>query len=346
MNKTCTKLSIVVTVYNGADVLKKCLDSLYAQTYENLEILCVDDGSSDQSLKILEQEACAHPKVRVIHQSNQGAWFARKTGLREASGKWIGFVDCDDTVDENMYQEMISLGEQEPDIDLVVCAFHKVDEETGEIYAKQMSGFGNGVRDAGKRNRGFLAAVNPSMCNKIFRLRCAQKAMDLAKAPRIMEDFIFIASIMPLFRKVAFTEQAFYQYYNRKDSVTKTIGCRDIKEAKEAMLLLKDYWNDRYKDHVLLDLLAFLHLGIAITINYNQKEGISLKHIWQDSAKFLDTCFPLWKRNQYLTVRYCRKNKMMWKIYLTGRIFGTPAYPVLVRLYQYLSDRLGIDMKW
>lgn len=346
MEKNTPQLSIVVTIYNGAHTLMKCLNSLYAQTLKNYEIICVDDGSTDASLALLKQEAMKNQKVKVIHQSNQGVWFARKAGIREAAGKWIGFVDCDDTVEDCMYQEMVSLGEQEEDIDMVVCGFQKVDAKTDETYARQMTGFGAQVRDVKVCGRGFLSVVNPSMCNKIFRLECTQKAIELVKAPRIMEDFIFVASILPLFRKVAFTGNAFYRYYDWNNSATKRIGHEDMIQAKEALECLEEFWHSKYKDHALLDLLVLLHLGIAFTINYNQEDGKKLKSIWKETIDFLDVNFPMWRRNKYLTVRCCVRDQQMWKLFFAGHIYQTPAYPMAVRLYQNLSKRLNIDMKW
>lgn len=293
-------LSIVVTVYNGENTLEKCLYSIYRQTFDNYELICVDDGSTDQSLEILKREASINAKIKVIHQNNAGVWFARKRGIQEAAGEWVGFVDCDDTVEEDMYQKMLLISKQDKDIGMVVCGFHKVDAQTSQIYATQMTSFGKQTIDT-RGNQGFLAAVNPAMWNKIFRLEDVKHAIELDKAPRIMEDLIFISSILPVFRKVAFTDQTFYQYYNHKNSATKTIGYQDILSAKEALVTLRDFWNDKYQDHTLLELLVFLHLGIAMTINYNQPEGRNRVLIWKEIIGYLDREFPLWKQNKYLT---------------------------------------------
>ena len=339
------KLSIIVTVYNGENTLRKCLNSIYRQTFDNYELICVDDGSTDHSLEILRQEARKNTKVKVVHQNNEGVWFARKKGILEASGEWIGFVDCDDMVEENMYREMLLVSKQDKDIGMVVCGFHKVDARTGRIYTSQMTSFGKRVMDA-RGNQGFLAAINPSMCNKIFRLDDVKHAIELDKAPRIMEDLIFISSILPLFQKVAFTDQTFYLYYNQRKSATKTIGYQDILCAKEAVADLTVFWNVRYQNHTLLELLILLHLGIAMTMNYNQDEGKNRMQIWKELLDYLDSQFPFWKKNPYLTFSYCKHYRIMWKFYLTSLIFHTPAFPVVASLYHILEHRLKIDLKW
>lgn len=339
-------LSIIVTVYNGEETLQKCLRSIYRQTFQRYEIICVDDGSTDRSLEILKQEAQKNTKVKVIHQSNRGAWFARKRGIREATGEWIGFVDCDDTIEKEMYRQMLLISKQHQDIDMVVCGFQKVDAQTGRIYARQMTGFGKQVIDTADDNLGFLVTVNPSMCNKIFRLHVVKHAIALEKAPRIMEDLIFISSILPLLKKVAFTDQTFYQYYNHKNSVTKTIGYQDILCAKEALSALKVFWDNRYQDHALLELLALLHLGIAMTINYNQKEGKNNMEIWKEVTRYLDCQFPCWNKNPYLKFGYCRRYRFMWKFYLASLCFRTPVFPAAVGLYHVIERKWRLDLKW
>lgn len=339
------KLSIVVTVYNGENTLNKCLDSLYQQTFQDFEIICVDDGSTDRSLQLLEREALNNSKVKVIHQNNQGVWFARKKGIEVASGKWIGFVDCDDTVVEKMYAKMISIGESTGDIDMVVCGFNKIDTETEKIYAKQMTSFGKSIRET-RNNKGFLAVVNPSMCNKIFKHKICEKAINLEKAPRIMEDLIFTASILPLIRKVAFTDETLYQYYNQKNSVTKTIGYKDIEKAEDALISLKNFGITQNMDVDLLNLIAFLHLGVAMTINYNQLEGKSLRKIWKEIMDYLNTYFPMWCTNRYMTFSYCKENKEMWRLYLVRLIYKTYIYMIAVKIYHFFIYKLKIDIKW
>ena len=97
-------ISVIVPVYNVASWLPRCLDSILAQTYKNLEIVIVDDGSLDHSGCIADEYAKTYPeKICVIHTENKGVTAARLRGVREASGSWIGFVDADDEIESDMY---------------------------------------------------------------------------------------------------------------------------------------------------------------------------------------------------------------------------------------------------
>ena len=104
MNSISDLISIIIPVYNVAVYLPRCLDSILAQTYKNLEIILVDDGSKDNSGKVCDEYALKDSRIKVIHQKNQGVSVARNAGLRIAKGDYIGFVDSDDYIETNMYE--------------------------------------------------------------------------------------------------------------------------------------------------------------------------------------------------------------------------------------------------
>ena len=99
-------ISVIVPVYNVAAWLPRCVDSILAQTYENLEILLVDDGSTDGSGNICEEYAKKDTRIRVLHKENGGLSSARNAGLDAAAGAYIGFVDSDDWIAPEMYAEL------------------------------------------------------------------------------------------------------------------------------------------------------------------------------------------------------------------------------------------------
>lgn len=103
------KVSVCVPVYNAERYVSDCLDSLITQTLNDLEIVCVDDGSTDESPKILDEYARKYKNIKVIHQKNTGLGGARDTGVENASGEYIGFIDADDKADSKMYEELYNL---------------------------------------------------------------------------------------------------------------------------------------------------------------------------------------------------------------------------------------------
>ena len=113
-------ISVIIPVYNVEKYLRRCLDSVVAQTYRNLEIICVDDGSVDESGKICDQYAVRDARIKVIHQENQGLSAARNRGLDAAEGAYIAFVDSDDYILEDMYKKMLDKL-LNYNVDLCVC---------------------------------------------------------------------------------------------------------------------------------------------------------------------------------------------------------------------------------
>lgn len=102
-------LSIIVPIYNAEEYLHRCIDSILNQTYKNLEIILIDDGSSDKSPSICDEYKSKDDRTIVIHQKNTGVTPARKAGILASSGEYIGFVDSDDWLESDMYEQMISL---------------------------------------------------------------------------------------------------------------------------------------------------------------------------------------------------------------------------------------------
>ena len=101
------KVSIIIPAYNIAPYLERCLESVRCQTYKELQIIIIDDGSRDQSGQIADTFAEKDKRFRVIHKENGGVSAARKTGLEQADGEYIGFVDGDDYIEPKMYEKLV-----------------------------------------------------------------------------------------------------------------------------------------------------------------------------------------------------------------------------------------------
>lgn len=106
------KVSVIIPVYNSEASLRRCLDSVCLQTYKNIEIICINDGSLDDSGRILDEFACSDNRLKIIHQSNSGAASARNVGLDIVSGEYIVMVDADDYIHQSMIEKMINIAER------------------------------------------------------------------------------------------------------------------------------------------------------------------------------------------------------------------------------------------
>lgn len=127
------KVSVIVPVYNVKKYLAKCLDSIIAQTLKDIEIICVNDGSSDGSDKVLEEYKKKDARIQVVNRKNGGLSAARNTGMPYAKGKYIGFVDSDDYIEPTMY-ELMYYNAEHFQSQLVICAAHKIDDTTGIVF--------------------------------------------------------------------------------------------------------------------------------------------------------------------------------------------------------------------
>ena len=113
------KLSVIVPIYQAEDTLPQCLDSILQQHVDDLEMILVDDGSSDNSLMLCQEYASQHSLIKVIHQNNGGASSARNTGLDNATGEYITFVDSDDLVAPDTYQQLLAIATKHPEYDFI-----------------------------------------------------------------------------------------------------------------------------------------------------------------------------------------------------------------------------------
>ena len=135
------KLSIVALVYNLEKYLPRCLDALVNQTLEDIEILCVDDGSTDSAPQIIEEYAKKYPsKVKAFHKENGGEFTTRNYGLERAQGEYVTFVDTDDYVEPNWAEKLYNAA-KEADADLAVCGFERINLETNKVVCTDMTGF-------------------------------------------------------------------------------------------------------------------------------------------------------------------------------------------------------------
>ncbi|MCL2008651.1 MAG: glycosyltransferase, partial [Treponema sp.] len=152
-------VSIIVPVYNAEKHLNRCLDSLVSQTLKRLEIICVNDGSKDNSLDILLQYSQKFPNIIVFNQENSGPGIARNKALENANGKYIIFCDSDDTLDVNTCLECYNLMETHK-IDIIIFNYNVFDVERIEMSTKESFGNGKDMLLVNSKTEGILNKFN------------------------------------------------------------------------------------------------------------------------------------------------------------------------------------------
>lgn len=221
------KISIIIPVYKVENYIARCLDSLISQTYSNLEIICIDDGSPDKSGDILDKYAEKDCRIVVVHKNNEGVSAARNDGLKIATGDYIGFVDSDDYVNKSMFERLINLLKRES-VDIATCSY--IFDYAGElVYVKNK----NKVPTTKTSIEDFLKyiylrdeykAVAGYLWTRLFK-RSLLKNEDGSLRVAFKEeyggsdDIPFIADIHINAQSIAYLDEPLYYYFQRNNSI-------------------------------------------------------------------------------------------------------------------------------
>lgn len=227
------KISVIVPIYKVEPYLRKCLDSIVNQTYRNLEIILVDDGSPDNCGTICDTYAAQDERVRVIHKPNGGVSSARNAGLAAATGEWIGWVDSDDWIEPDMYEYMMHLA-LEHQADMVQCGFFF--EQNGEQEARFVS---NGAvvfcGRALELSVECLKMLSNSNCTKLYRADILRGLAFDGTYP-IGEDLLFQLYTLIRAERIFPAPQAKYHYVQRSSSACNAPPTPERLESYRRML--------------------------------------------------------------------------------------------------------------
>lgn len=247
------KLSVVIPVYNAEDYLRRALDSVLRQAYPVHEVVCVDDGSTDGSLNILNEYALCDRRVKVIHKDNGGSTSARKAGVLKAQGSYITFVDADDFIESEMYDEMMALAVKY-NADLVTSGLIRDYGTSITVESEEIEeGVYRGDKISSKilsalidKHHFYKARLSPHIVNMIFR------ANILRKVQANVDDRICVgdddAVIYPfLFRSstVVISGSSYYHYCIRENG--SIMGIRGADDYG-AILVLFDHLQKEFKE--------------------------------------------------------------------------------------------------
>lgn len=214
------KISIIVPIYNCQDYIENCVNSLLKQTYQNIEILLIDDGSKDNSYEICKDIAKKDSRIKVFHKENGGVSSARNYGIKVSSGEYISFVDSDDFVQER-YCEILLNGIKR-DADLSVVGF----ETTNEVKNITTTHFDNyELLDVNKSYKYIFRENNFSgfSWNKLYKKLIIENIGDkpFNEDIHICEDTLFNSRYLTKCKRIVYNKSHLYFYYKRIDSATK-----------------------------------------------------------------------------------------------------------------------------
>jgi len=223
MKKNIQTISVIVPVYNVEQYLPRCIKSLLLQTYASLEIILVDDGSIDTSGNICDEWQAKDSRIVVIHQENQGVSSARNAGLRIATGDYIGFVDPDDYIDENMYMELYR-NIAENGADIAACSLmHEYENGAEQLIADSI----DTVMTSMEAIKYDLLHGMYITCNKLFSGKTCNNILYDEKVIN-GEDRLFDVMALLNSEKVVYINKPYYHYFHRSNSAgTKKYTSKD-----------------------------------------------------------------------------------------------------------------------
>lgn len=215
-------ISIIIPVYNAARYLCETLDSLLVQTFSDIEIICVNDGSTDTSLDILNKYQKQDKRVRIITQPNSGVATARNAGLKNAAGKYIMWCDSDDTYDPNMCLKMYCAMERRH-TDLAICSQNIIYDEVGKSLVKDTSAYlQHKYHDEQLITCPLITDTDVSLWNKIFRRDIIERYDIHFPDGLLFEDAYFCNTYMLKSKTIYFMEDKLYNYIRRPQSIMST----------------------------------------------------------------------------------------------------------------------------
>ena len=341
-------VSIIVPCYKVEKYLPRCLDSLTSQTLDNIEIICINDGSPDRCIDILNDYRRRFPsKVVVIDKENEGVWRGRQDAIAIARGEYIGFVDSDDYVDNNFCKFLYEAA-QDNDADISVCGFYRVDVETSAILTEEMAEARPSF--SARANPELLLQLNGAPWNKLFKAHLLKNMYDFSNPPRIFDDIMMHLLVYPDVDRVCFTPHALVYYQIRNDSIMTTIDKSKIDSTYAAMDEVRNYYIARSVSSSLvsfLDAAAFLHLGISLMFRISYDKSADLSKTIKQNRRFLDKSFPLWKTSSIISLKHALKYKGPFlRVFLARLAYRFHFMPLALHVYRMLITRFGVDIKW
>ncbi len=280
------KVSVIVPVYNTEKYLRKCLDSLVEQSLQDIEIIVVNDGSPDNSQTIIEEYAEKYKNIKSYIKENGGLSDARNYGIKKSSGDYIAFVDSDDYVSKEMYEQMYNFATKN-DMDVVVCDSINVYPDGKEILINSNNHYSSENID------NYLISY-PMACTRLFK-RYIFEHLEFKKNI-YYEDLELTPKIVQITDKVGFVEKGLYYYVQRQGSIMKQNTFNEhlldifsvLKSNKD--LLIKNHRQE-------IEYLYITHLLRTASLRFlNYPDG---KKYLQQIHDIMSEDFPNWKNNIY-----------------------------------------------
>ena len=283
------KVSVITPVYNGEKYLEECIDSIRNQSYSDLEIIIINDGSVDSTSKMAKEIANKDERVIYIEKKNEGVSSARNSGINAATGEFIVFVDCDDTVERN-YVELLLNEIKKDNLDIVTCGYTDI-----SIYGSiKLNDFynGNSIINKDEFIIDIFKGVGGTLWGKIFKTEIINKnKIRLNKDIFMCEDMIFLLQYSMQSNRFGVIEKSLYNY-NRKNenSISSRINFKYFNNLIEVMneiekILNENKYDEKFIDSILSERIKRLSISFSIMQHDKRHEYSKFEKI--NNIKFI-----------------------------------------------------------
>ena len=291
-------ISIVIPVYKVEKYLEKCIESVLKQTYTNLQIILVDDGSPDNCGKICDEYAKRDSRIDVIHKVNGGLSEARNVGISKAKGRYIGFVDSDDYIKENMYEILLNLIKKY-DADVSICNLYDVIDGNEYIRNKE-----NGIREYSRLDILKEVLLDKNIQSYAWNKLYKKELFDEVKYPigKKYEDIGTTFYIFEKCNKIVVTSEPEYYYLKRSDSLVNNVTESTVFDYMELILQRYLYINDnikelkQYNDYYLVRTLLTANNDIKELKQIEEKTKQKYNELYNISKEILRTNYSNLKK--------------------------------------------------
>lgn len=250
------KVSVIVPIYNVEQYLHRCVDSVVNQTYKDIEIILVDDGSTDDSLKICIEYADKDSRIRIVHQENQGLVSARKAGIKVANGQYIGFVDGDDYIEPNMFESLLYLIEDKK-VDFVHSGYYKNESQINVISDEQMITCVTHEQKENILKEMVFNQINnnsitPSIWSKLFKRDVIWNAyMKIDNSNAYGEDLLCLCYCIKECSSFYIENKCYYHYIVREDSMSHQKGIATLMKDVKLYTALQKLAEEEFSEYAL-----------------------------------------------------------------------------------------------
>lgn len=307
------KISVIIPVYNSSTYLRKCLDSVVNQTLKDIEIIVINDGSTDDSKNIIEEYLCKYKNIIFIDQENKGIGKTRNIGIKKATGEYITFVDSDDYIKENMLEEYYKYAKKH-NFDLVIGSYIKKINNKEIIFENNKFKTGNV-----KTTPQILYLIEYGPWAKLYKRETLINNNIYFDEKRKYEDMPFVSKALLKSKLIGQITEPYYYYIIHNNSETTTMDKR-VFDILDILKEIKDYYKREYYlrdelDYVIIDKITTYMLQQRV-----QKDNKLRIEFINAGYAFLNKNIKNWRGNKYykktnFLKRIIKNNKKILKIY-------------------------------